>query len=963
MYAPLYIKTDNSLLESLISINSLIEYAKLNNIKALTITDNTMYGVMDFYHACTSNNIKPVIGFEVLTPKKIVLYAKTNIGYKNLLKLATIQTEREISVDDLKKYSSDLICILPYDSNDLYDEYKSIYKDIYKSYRTKEERDSIKEDKVYLNETLYLDKKDSEYINYIYAIKKGTLVSNIRLDIKNNFIVKEEVLEKHFKEDLSLNKKIVDMCNVEITSTSDLLPNYECPNNDQYAYLKKLCIEGLKKIFGNTVSKAYQDRLKYELDIINKMGFCNYFLVVYDFIKYAKEHNIYIGPGRGSAASSLVSYLLNITEIDPLKYNLLFERFLNPERVSMPDIDIDMEDTKRDEVIKYCINKYGIKRVVPIIAFGTLASKQAIRDVGRSLDIDLSIIDYICKRIDSRISLKENLNNKELYNYIKMDEELSKMYEVAMKIEGLKRHTTIHAAGIIMSRVDIDEIVPLDKSHNDFYTTQYDMTYLESLGLLKMDFLAIKNLTMMHEIIDDIGINISDIKEDDKNTLEIFEKADTDGIFQFESEGMKNFLRKFKPSSFEDIFAAIALYRPGPMQNIDTYINRKNGKEKIDYYHPSLESILKPTYGILVYQEQIMQVASTLAGYTLGEADILRKAMSKKKEDILLKEKDKFIDSCIKNNVDKDTATKVYDLILRFASYGFNRAHSVAYSNVAYKMAYLKKYYRIYFLKNLLNNFMSNEYKKKNYILDARRNNIEVVEPDINLSTTKFEVIDNKLIYPLTGISKIGVNAVEYILEERNKKPFIDIYDFFKRCYNKSVNKKVIENLIYAGCFNSFNINRNTLLNNLDELINYSEISGGLDEELNLKPELKEYDELKAKEILSIEKEIFGFYFTKHPVTEYQNTIKLIDIKNYFDKNIKIVVLVSSIKEINTKNNDKMLFLTVEDEEDIIDAVLFPSVYQKYPNIKKNDILELTCKVEKRFDKYQLVVNDIKNMI
>ena len=963
MYAPLYIKTDNSLLESLISINDLIEYAKVNNIKALTITDNRMYGVMDFYHACINNNIKPIIGLEVVMDKKIVLYAKTNIGYKNLLKLSTIQSERVLTIDDLKKYNKDLICILPFLSNDLYDECKSIYKDIYKSYRTKEERDTIKEEKVYLNETLYLEKKDSEYINYIYAIKKGTLVSNIKLDIKNNFIVKEEVLEKHFKEDLETNKKIVDMCNVEITYTSDLLPNYECPNNDQYAYLKKLCIEGLKNKFGNTVSRVYQERLKYELDIINKMGFCNYFLVVYDFIKYAKENNIYIGPGRGSAASSLVSYLLNITEIDPIKYNLLFERFLNPERVSMPDIDIDMEDIKRDEVINYCINKYGIKKVVPIIAFGTLASKQAIRDVGRTLDIDLSIIDYICKQIDSRLSLKENLSNKKLYDYIKMDEELDKMYEVAMKIEGLKRHTTIHAAGIIMSKVDIDEIVPLDKSHNDFYTTQYDMTYLESLGLLKMDFLAIKNLTMMHEIVDDIGINISDIKEDDKETLEIFETADTDGIFQFESEGMKNFLRKFKPSSFEDIFAAIALYRPGPMQNIDTYIKRKQGKEKIDYYHKSLENILKPTYGILIYQEQIMQVASSLAGYSLGEADILRKAMSKKKEDILLKEKDKFIEGCIKNNVSKEIAEKVYELILRFASYGFNRAHSVAYSNVAYKMAYLKKHYRIYFLKNLLNNYMANEYKKKTYILDARKNNIEVLVPDINLSTTKFEVIDNKLVYPLTGISKIGINAVEFIISERNKEPFKDIYDFFKRCYNKSVNKKVIENLIYAGCFNSFNINRNTLINNLDELINYSEISGGFDDEFNIKPELKEYDELDNKELLSIEKEIFGFYFTKHPVTKYQSNIKLIDIKNYFDKVIKIVVLVDKIKEITTKNNDKMVFLTVEDEEVVIDAILFPETYKKYPNIKVSDVIELTCRVEKRFDKYQLVVNEIKNMI
>ncbi|HPF83568.1 MAG TPA: DNA polymerase III subunit alpha, partial [Bacilli bacterium] len=782
------------------------------------------------------------------------------------------------------------------------------------------------------------------------------------------FIVKEEVLKEHFNEDIKYNEEIVNHCNIEITYTSDLLPKYKCPNNmEPYEYLKKLCIEGLKRIFNDKVQVIYQTRLKHELDIINKMGFCNYFLVVWDLIKYAKENNIYIGPGRGSAAGSLVSYLLNITTIDPIKYNLIFERFLNPERVTMPDIDIDMQDDKREDLIKYCIDKYGIKKVVPIIAFGTLASKQVIRDVGRTMDIDLNIVDYICKQLDSRLTLKENIEtNKKLKDYIDYDEELKKLYEVASKFEGLKRHTTIHAAGIIMSEVDIDEIVPLDKSHNDFYTTAYDMNYLEELGLLKMDFLAIKNLTIIHDIIDDINsdLDFDNIPLNDKKTLDIFTNVDTLGIFQFESNGMMNFLRKFKPSSFEDIFAAIALYRPGPMDNIDTYIKRKEGKIKIDYYHELLVDILKPTYGILIYQEQIMQVAKELAGYNLGEADILRRAMSKKKEEILIKEKDKFINGCLKNNVPNDIANKVYELVLKFASYGFNRSHSVAYSMVAYKMAYLKAHYRIYFIKNLLNTFMSSDEKKKEYIYEARKNNINVVVPSINDSLYKFEIINNELVYPLTGIKGVGNNACNFIIEERKKEKFKDIYDFFKRGYNKAVNRKVIENLIYAGCFDCFDINRKTLINNLDELINYSEISGGFDEEFNLKPELTYYDEFSKKDLLAYELDVFGFYFTKHPITDYKNNnyVNLNELDLYFDKNIKTVIFVERLKEITTKKNDKMLFITGADEINSVDVVLFPKTYEKFSEVKVGDIIEIDAKVEKRFDKYQLVVNNVKNL-
>ena len=968
MYAPLYIKTNNSLLESMIRIEELIEFAKVNNIKALTITDNRMYGVMEFYKACISNNIKPIIGLEISMENKIILYAKDIIGYKNLVKLSTIASERVINIDDLKEYSTNLICIVPYDSLNLYDSLYVIYKDIYKSYKNVDEKKKLTGNNlVYMNETLYINKNDGEYLPYLHGIKDGIMVSDVKLDVKNNFVVSENVINKYFPEHLENNKKIVDMCNVEIGYTPDLLPKYKCPNNmDSFEYLKKLCIEGLKRIFGTSVSNVYKERLKYELDIINKMGFCNYFLVVWDFVKYAKENDIYIGPGRGSAAGALVSYVLDITTIDPIKYNLFFERFLNPERITMPDIDIDMQDNKREELINYCINKYGKKKVVPIIAFGTLASKQVIRDVGRTMDIDLQIIDYICKNLDSRLSLKDNIrNNKRLADYIDMDEELTKLYEVASKFEGLKRHTTIHAAGIVMSEVDIDDIVPLDKSHEGFYTTAYSMNYLEELGLLKMDFLAIKNLTIIHNIIADIGGNLTfdNIPENDEAALKVFTDVDTLGIFQFESQGMMTFLRKFRPSSFEDLFAAIALYRPGPMQNIDTYIKRKQGKEPIDYYHDNLVDILHNTYGIFIYQEQIMQVAAVMAGYSLGEADILRRAMSKKKEEILVKEKDKFINRSVERGYDRDLSTKVYEVVRSFAAYGFNRSHSVAYSMVAYRMAYLKSHYPLYFMKELLTNFMGSESKTKEYIYECKMRNINILNPSINFSNNIYMIENNAIRYPLTGIKGLGNNAAMSIIAERNKEKFKDIYDFFKRCYNKAVNRKIVENLIYAGALEDFGFNRKTLIMNLDELINYSEISGGFDDEFNLKPEIKVYEEFSKKDILMEELNTFGFYLTNHPVTEYKNRpglVQISELDKYFDKVINIVLLVDRKNEVTTKKNDKMLFITGSDETSNVDVVLFPTIYEKYPNIQIGDVLGINAKVEKRFDKYQLVVNTIK---
>jgi len=948
MNAPLYIKTHNSLLNSLIKNDELIDFALKNDIKVLTITDDSMYGVLEFYIKCKKNNIKPIIGLDL---ENIVLYAMNFEGYKNLIKLNTIKSKEKLTIEDLKKYSENLICIVPFEKLANFNDY-TFYKNLYKGYRNLDEKNKIDGKKVYFNKILYLEEKDKDYLKYLYAIKDGILAKEVLIDLFDNHLLNYRLYE------CDTNEEIINLCNVEIPFNQNLLPIYKCPNNlDSYTYLKQLVKDGLKKIFGDKVNKVYLDRLKYELDIINKMGFCNYFLVVRDYVLFAKANGILVGPGRGSAAGSLVSYCLGITEIDPIKHDLLFERFLNPERISMPDIDIDFEYTRREEVINYCINKYGIKNVAPIITFGTLGSKQVIRDVGKSLEINSKDIDKLCKLIDPRLSLMDNYKNNKIKDFVSKDESLKKLYKISIKLEGLKRHTSIHAAGIVMANNSLDEIIPLEY-HDSFYTTGYSMEYLEDLGLLKMDLLALKNLTLINNIIKEININLNDIPMDDPKAIEIFNKVDTIGIFQFESSGMMNFLSKFKISNFDEIVAALALFRPGPMGNIDTYIKRKNGQEEIDYIHNDLKMILSKTYGIIVYQEQIMQIASKLAGYSLGEADVLRKAMSKKKEDILLKEKDKFINQSIEKGYTKEVATKVYDLIFKFASYGFNKAHSVSYAMIAYKMAYLKAHYYDVFMKHLFSMVIGSDVKTKEYI-NACKQNLEVIKPDINYSDIDYTIYNGKLIYPLTNIKNVGIVAAKSIIEERKKGKFKDIFDFFSRCYNKSVNIKVVESLIKAGCFDKF-LNQKTLDNNLDLLINYSDLGSLLED--TLKPEIVHYSEYSKQELLEREIEVFGTYLSSHPVSEYKSKYKAINlnnVSNYFNKEVLIVAYIERVNKIKTKDNKDMYFLTGSDETGIQEFVMFP---KNYSEVLTGNTYLISGKVEKRFDKYQIIINKIKEV-
>ncbi len=959
MYAPLNIKTCNSFLTSMIKIDELIKVALSNNLKALTITDNNMYGALDFYKACTKNNIKPIIGLEISLPEKIILYAMNYQGYLNLVKLTTIKSEINLNLDILSKYSDNLICLIPYESKNIYNEIKKIYKYLFITYKNESQKANIKAKNIlYMDEILCLTKEDEKYLKYLKAIKEGIPVSNIKETYNHKSLLPLKGLDKN-------NELLVSLCDLKIKIHQNLLPVYD-ETKDAYTELKRQCINGMKKIFGLKAPKKYAIRLKKELDIINKMGFCNYFLIVADYIKFAKENNILVGPGRGSAAGSLVAYALNITTIDPLKYNLLFERFLNPERITMPDIDVDFEDTKREEVIKYCLNKYGQKKVALIVTFGTLAAKQAVKDVSKILEVDSKKADNLSKLLDSKLSLNQNYQNPKIKRYLQMNPEFQNVYKIASKFEGLKRHTSLHAAGIIISKYELDNIVPLDKTHDGFYATEYDKEHLENLGLLKMDFLGLKNLSLITNILNEIkNLTFDTIPENDVQALNIFTTANTTGIFQFESEGMKNFLQKFKPTTFEDIVSALALFRPGPMKNIDSYINRKQGKEKINYFHPDLEPILKPTYGIIVYQEQIMQIANIMAGYSLAEADLLRRAMSKKSESILLKEKDKFIEGSIKKGYDKTLATKVYGTIFKFADYGFNRSHSVAYAMISYRMAYLKAHYPYIFMKHLLTSAINSEIKTKEYIYECTQNGVVIHKPDINISEDKYINKNNQIIFPLTNIKNVGINATKIILNERKKVPFKDIFDFVCRCYGGPVNTKTLEALIYAGTFDNFGINKNTLIQNLDIITGYSEIGAYVSDD-TFKPELNQKPELPKKELMQKELEVFGFYLSRHPITDYKkqnpNAIELKHLDKYFDKLIEAIVIVDKTKEIDTKNKEKMMFLTASDELATTTIVLFPKTYQTINQIEVGNIIKINGRVEKRFDKYQIIATKITKL-
>ncbi len=963
MYTPLYIKTDYSLLSSLIKIDDLVDNLKAKNISSCAVADDNLYGTMEIIHKFTKAGIKPIIGLDL---KKIILYAKTTLGYYNLVKIESLKNKDELSFDTLIKYAKGLILVcFDRDTYNLFKDSFDVYIGISKA---KEEELYNDLETVFINKTLYLEKALYKYLPYVFMIRDGKTISDgIEFIYQDNYLfTNDEVISRVSTKSLDNTIKISNDCNISFKKEL-FMPKYDV--EDSKEFLINLSNKGLYKRLNGNITKEYQDRLNYELDVILKMHFEDYFLVVYDYIKYAKQQGILVGPGRGSAAGSLVSYCLGITDVDPIKYNLLFERFLNPERITMPDIDTDFPDTKREQVIEYVKNKYGYDNVAGIITFGTLGGRASVRDVGRVLNINPKHIDIICKKIPFKGTLKElKHSDKEVNTMIENDDRLKVLYNIVNLIEGNKRHTSIHAAGIVISYKPLYEVIPI-KPNEEMNLTEYTMDYLEELGLIKMDFLGIKNLSIIDNVIKDINkktgkiLDFNKIPFDDPLVMKLFENGDTSGIFQFESDGMKRFLKDLKPKNFTDLCSAIALFRPGPASNIPSFIKRKEGKEKITYIDSSLEDILKETYGIIVYQEQIMLIAQQYANYTLAEADLLRRAMSKKKYDVLKNEEDRFILKSIKNGKSKESAKELFDLILAFAGYGFNKSHSVSYSVVAYKMAYLKYYFPKEFYANLLASVIGSEEKTKEYLNEIKKLGIKVLPPDINLSdNTRFTFKENAIVFPLSSIRNVGGVISSYIIEKR-QTPYKDIYDFLKRTYKKTNNKKVLESLIYAHVFDSF-YNINTLITNLDNILNYVELSCELEEDFLAKPEIILKEELDQEELLNKEKELFGFYLTSHKTEKFklnnQDITDVYDIKNKLNKRINVIVQIDKVKEIVTKKNDVMCFLTCSDNTGETTLIVFPDLYKVQNNFKKNEIVKVSGKVERRFNEYQIICNDIE---
>ncbi len=936
-----------------------------------------MFGTMEFYKKCQANGIKPVIGVEItLEDSKILLFAKNYQGYQSLIKLVSLQTDRPLTIKDFQEYVNNTFVIVPFEYLDLFQQLKKVtvspQTELYLGYHNKKEEEecqSFSSNKVWIHKTLYLKREDQEYLDILYRIRDGKTIDSETSYSLDYRLIQEDIGRYSSEEGLKSVDYILENCNLSFPKACNLLPIY--PVENPYEYLVNLSKKGLWKRLKGQVEEKYVKRLLYELDIIEKMGFANYFLIVYDFIRYAKMNGILVGPGRGSAAGSLVSYSLGITDIDPIQYDLLFERFLNPERITMPDIDTDFPDVYRDKVIEYVKDKYGSRRVVGIVTFGTLAAKQALRDVARVFQIPSYQIDLLTKKIPAvtKLKLKDFYQQEEeIRRIVDSDATLQKLYRVASRIEGFPRHTSSHAAGIVMSKVDLDEVIPLTKN-DDLYLTGYSMEYLEELGLLKMDFLGLKNLTTIMNVLDDIrngehiSLDFSTIPLEDQDTLTLFQRGDTTGVFQFESVGMRNFLKNLHPNSFEDIFAAIALFRPGPAANIDSFIRRKEGIEPVTYLDPSLEAVLKNTYGIIVYQEQIMQVSQIFAGYTLGEADILRRAMTKKKYDVLKKEEDRFLKRSIAKGHSPEKAKEVFELILNFANYGFNRSHSVAYSIIAFKMAYLKCHYPKYFYANLLSSIIGEERKTKEYIDEVKGKGIAILKPDINQSSDHYTVEEGGIRFPLSNIKNIGVVACDDILKVR-QDGFQDIYDFLKKTTPRIMNKKVLESLIDSDSLSCFGYNHKTLYKNLDAILNYASLTKELEEEFVLKPEIEEVEEFEKEVLMVKEKELFGFYLSNHPVTKYKiekgNKVQLNEMSKYYDKQITVIAIVEKIKKIMTKKQEEMAFVNISDEFTSFEITIFPKLLSQIPPLKIGDILEITGVIEKRYDSYQMIAKKIE---
>ncbi|MBO9130621.1 DNA polymerase III subunit alpha [Bacillus sp. 165] len=1023
-FVHLQVRTAFSLLSSTCSIESLVKQAKRLGFQALAVTDeNVMYGVLPFYKMCKKEGVKPIIGLtasvwneEEEKAYPLILLAKNYTGYRNLIKISSsiaTKSKQGIPKKWLARYAEEIIAVTPGMEGEIEQlllsnkdeeaasyvkQYQQMFPEFYlnlQNHLIKEERlinakllklsEQLNIPLTVTNDVRYIQKEDALVHECLLSIGQGTKLSDVqrpRLHTDQYYLKTTEEMEELFDylpEALENSQKIASLCNVDIPFGQSQLPKYPVPTEEtSEEFLERICKEGLQKRYGE-VKEIHLRRLQHELDIITRMKFSDYFLIVWDFMKYAHEHRILTGPGRGSAAGSLVSYVLEITDIDPLQYDLLFERFLNPERITMPDIDIDFPDIRRDEVIQYVVNKYGQLHAAQIVTFGTLAAKAAIRDTGRVMGLSQRELDTFARLIPSRIgiTLQEAYDESVLLReHVEYSPLYEQVFQIARKVEGLPRHTSIHAAGVIMSRSPLTDIAPIQEGHQDVFLTQYPAEVLEELGMLKMDFLGLRNLTLLETVRNSIKEkqNLRKVPLDDANTFALMCNGDTTGVFQFESAGMRKVLMELKPTEFEDIVAVNALYRPGPMEQIPLYIESKHNKRPITYPHPDLKPILQKTYGVIVYQEQIMQIASVMAGFSLGEADMLRRAVSKKDKEVLDSERAHFVTGCLHKGYNEKTAHDVYDLIVRFANYGFNRSHAVAYSMIAYQLAYLKANYPTEFAAALLSSAVGNEDKVASYIRETQRKGISVLPPSILKSGYRFTVEGGKIRYGLLAIRSIGMATVKDIIEERNKKRFTDLFDFCVRIPPKSMNRRTLEALISGGCFDEFGENRASLLASIDAALEYAELvrpdeSGQIDmflDDIIPKPNYVKMEELGSLEQLTLEKEALGLYLSSYPTSVYRPLAKelrmpsLAEAVEHKPKFARAIVYISGCRIIRTKKMQKMAFLTICDESTEMEAVLFPDSYlSNFSLVAEGKVALIEGTVTRRNDTSQFIVNGI----
>ena len=964
-FVHLHVHTEYSLLDGSNKIKEYVSRVKELGMNSAAITDHgVMYGVIDFYREARRQGINPILGCEVyVAPNSrfdrevaggedryyhLVLLAENNEGYANLMKIVSkgfvegYYYKPRVDKELLRKYHKGIIALSAclagevqrYITKGLYDEAKKIaleYRGIFgaDNFFLELQDHGIPEQSlvnqqllkmsqetgielVATNDVHYTFAEDEKPHDILLCIQTGKKLSDenrMRYEGGQYYVKSPEEMEKLFPyalQALDNTQKIADRCLVEIEFGVTKLPKYDVPDGfTSWEYLQKLCYEGLSERYGEP-SQELKDRLAYELGTIQNMGYVDYFLIVWDFIKYAKDHGIAVGPGRGSAAGSIVSYCLGITTIDPIRYQLLFERFLNPERVSMPDIDVDFCFERRQEVIDYVVRKYGEDRVVQIVTFGTLAARGVIRDVGRVMDLPYAFVDSIAKMVPQELNitidraLKENPELKRTYEN---DEQVKTLIDMAKRLEGLPRHSSMHAAGVVISQKSVDEYVPLSRAADGSITTQFTMTTLEELGLLKMDFLGLRTLTVIQNAVrmareKNPDVDMEKIDYNDPKVLDYIGTGKTDGIFQLESAGMKSFMKELKPHSLEDIIAGISLYRPGPMDFIPQYIRGKNDASSITYDCPQLEPILEPTYGCIVYQEQVMQIVRDLAGYTLGRSDLLRRAMSKKKGDVMQKERQIFVygdeetnvPGCVKNGIDEKTANKIYDEMIDFAKYAFNKSHAAAYAVVAYQTAWLKYYYPVEFMAALMTSVIENPSKVAEYIYACRQMNIRILPPDINKGEADFSVDGGNIRYGLAAIKSIGRPVVQAVIEERKAfGPFKNLEDFITRLSSKEVlNKRTIENLIKAGALDTLGGTRKQFMSIYIQIVDHVNqekkysMSGqmslfdlvGEEQKSEFQIQMPEVGEYTKENLLAFEKEVLGIYISGHPLEEYEEKWK-----------------------------------------------------------------------------------------